>query len=98
MTTRVDHLDESAHHHLASGEVGDDAVTQRTHGLDAVVGLLVHALGTLTNGYHLIGIAIDRYDGGLVNDNLITLDDDSIGGTEVHRYFLNERKESHLDN
>ena len=59
--TSVHHLDQSAHHLLAGREVGNHTVSQRTYGTYIVMCLLIHHLGLLAHGYHLVGVAIQRY-------------------------------------
>ena len=90
------HLYQTAHHHLARREVCYHSVAERAHRLDAVVGLLVHALGTLADSYHLVAVSIYSYNGRLVHYYLVIGDDDSIGSTEVHCNLLYKGKKSHF--
>ena len=88
------HTYETTHHHFARREICYDAVTQRAHGPDAVVGLLIHTLCTLANSYHLIGVTVYCDYRRLVDNNLVTLHDDGVGGAEVHSDLLNEGEKS----
>ncbi len=96
MATTWHHLYQTAHHHLACREVCYHTVAEWTHRLDAVVGLLIHALGTLADSYHLVAVSVYCNNGRLVNDNLVIGDDDSVRRTEVHCNLLYKGKESHF--
>ena len=90
MTTRVYHLNQPAHHLLAGREVGNNTVAQRSDGAYIVMRLLIHHLGLLANGNHLAGVTVEGYNRRLVNNYLVIADDNSVGGSQVHCYFLNE--------
>ena len=92
----IDHLDESSDHLLAGIEVCYDSVTQRTDGLYVVVHLLIHHLGLVTDGYHLIGYAVKGHDRRLIDDNLVIRDYDGVGSAKIHRYVLCKRKPAHF--
>jgi hypothetical protein len=56
------------------------------------VGLFVHHQGPLADGQYVLGIiAIQGYDTGLIYHDLVIVNDQGIGSTQVHGYFL--RKE-----
>ena len=95
MTTRVYHLDKTAHHLLASGEVSDHTVAKRADSADIVVSLLIHALCSVAHCYHLIGATVKSYDRRFVHHNLVIADDNGVGSAKVHCYFLYEREKSH---
>ena len=90
------HLDETAHHLLASIEVCNDTITKGTDGADVRIGLFVHHLGFVTNGNHALCAAVKRYYTGLVNDYLTIADDDGVGRSQVHRYFFVKGKPVHI--
>ena len=93
---RVNHLDKSAHHLLASREVGYHTVAQRAHGTYVVVCLLIHHLGLRTHGNHLVGMPVESYYRRLVNHNLVITDNNGVGRSQVHGYFLDETEKSHI--
>ncbi len=92
----MNHLDQATHHLLASREVGNDSIAQGANGADIVVCLLIHHLGFLAHGNHLVGAAVQSHNRRLVNNNLIITDDDGVGGAEIHCNLLNKRKKSHV--
>ena len=92
----MNHLNKTTHHLLACREVGNHTITQRANGTNVLVSLLIHHLRLITNCNHLVGTAIQSNNRWLVNHNLIIANDNGIGGTKVHCYFLYETKKSHL--
>lgn len=86
------HLDKSAHHLLASVEVGNHTVAQGAYDADAIVGLLIHQLGTSANGYHFFAMPVESHHRRFVHGNLIVTDNDGIGRTQVDGQLLRERK------
>ena len=90
-------LDEAADHHLRGIEVGDHAVPEGTHGLDAGVGTLVHELGLLADGYALAGIIVDGDYAGLVENDLVVLEYDGIGRAKVHCQLLCPKRKCHME-
>ena len=86
----MDHLDQSAHHLLAGGEVGDNAVAQRTDGTDIGMFLLVHHLGIASHGNHLVRAAVQSYHRRLVNDDLVITDDNRVRRSQVHSNLLDK--------
>ena len=104
----VDLADETADHHLGRVEVRDHAVhlgrvevrdhavTQRTDGADAGVRLLMHELGLLAEGDALVGGIVDGDDGGLVQNDLVVLENDRVGRAKVHCELLVQETECHI--
>ena len=85
----VGHADKLADEVLSHLEVGDDAAAQRTDGLDVfVVGLAGHHLGAFTDGDDAVVVAVDGHDGGFVDDYLVVVDDNGVGGAKVHCYLF----------
>ena len=82
------HLYQSSHHLFAGREVGYDSVAQRSDSAYVCVLFFIHHLGLLAHGDHLVCSPVESHDRRLVNHNLIIRDDDGIGCTEVHCYFL----------
>ena len=79
-----DELEEVAQHLLGHVEVGDHAVLHRPHGDDAVGRAAEHALGLEADALDLLGLAVDRDDRGLVEDDALALHvDEGVGGAEV---------------
>ena len=77
-------------------EVGDDAAPQRTYGLHIAVGLAVHKLGFLTDSDYLVVVAVVGDNRRLVDDHLVVIYDNGVGGAQVHCDFtVEERKKSH---
>ena len=81
-------FDEAANHHFCGVEVCDNTIPQRTDGLDAGIGFFMHHLGLLAQCDALPRLVVDSYDRGLVQHNLIILENDGVGGTQVHSQFL----------
>ena len=94
--TGIDLADESADHHFRGVEVGDNAVPQGPHGLDARIGLFVHQFGLLAQGDTLPCLVVDGHDGGLVQGNLVILENDGIGGAQVYSQFLVQKSKCHI--
>ena len=92
MSTGVDLLNKSAHHLLASIEVGNYTVTQRTDCAYIFVGFFMHQLCLFTHGNHLICTTIQSYHRRFVHYNLTIGNDDSVGSAKVHRNFLRKRE------
>ena len=87
----IGHADELADEVLGHFEVGDNTTAQRTDGLDVlVVGAAVHALGFLAHGDNFVVVAVDGHDGGLVDDDLVVIYHDGVGGAKVHCNFAVE--------
>ena len=93
--TGVDLADETADHHLGGVEVRDHAVAERTDGADAGIRLLVHQLGLLAEGDALVGCIVDGDNRGLVEHDLVILENDGIGRAEVYSELLVEETECH---
>ena len=93
---RVNHLYQTAHHLLASVEIGNHAVAQRAQRAYILISFFIHHLGLLTNGNHVVGTAVKSHHRWLVYCNLAIRDDDGICSTKVHRNILDKRKKSHL--
>ena len=81
------HADEFADEVLGHLEVGNHATTQRTNGLHVAVGLAIHQLGPLAYSDYLVVVAVISHDRGLVDDHLVVIYDDGIGGTQVHSHL-----------
>ena len=81
-------FDETADHHLGRVEVRDHAVFQRTDGLDARVGPLMHQFGLLAQGNAGTGLVIDGHDTRLVQYDLVVLEDDGVGRSKVNGELL----------
>ncbi len=92
MTTGIHLFDESAHHLFTSIEIGYYTVAKRTDGTYIFVGLFVHHLCLLTHGDHLISTTVQSHHRRFVYHNLTIGNDDGIGGSQVHRYFLCKRE------
>ena len=92
----MNHLNQSAHHLLAGGEVGYHPVAQRTDCTDARILFLIHHLGLIAHGNHLVGATVEGHYRGLIDNNLIITDNDGVGGTQIHCNTLNKTKKSHL--
>ena len=92
----VDLADETADHHLGRVEVRDHAVAERTDGADAGVRLLVHEFGLLAQRDALVVRIVDGDDGGLVQHDLVILEDDGIGRAEVYSELLVQETECHV--
>src|SRR5574344_1964963 len=90
------HVDKSAHHLLAGREVGNHTVAQRTDGANILLSLLIHPLGLIAYGNHLVGAAIESHSGRLINNDLIITDNDGVCRSKVHGYFLDKAKKSHI--
>ena len=86
--TGVHLLDEPADHHLRGIEVCDNAVPERTHGLDAGIGFFVHQFGLLAQGDALPCLVVDGHDGGFVQRNLVILENDGVGCAQVDSKLL----------
>jgi hypothetical protein len=82
--TAVHLLDEVAKHLLGDVEVGDDAVLQRTDGLDVGRGAPDHPLRLGSDGEDRAGEGVDGDDGGLVQDDPASANiDERVRGTQV---------------
>ena len=81
-------LDKSADHLLGGIEVGDDTVAQRADGAEVLVGFLMHQASLLAHGQRLARLAVKRHNAGLVDNHLVVMQDNGVGGTQVHRYLL----------
>ena len=90
------HFNQATHHLLTGCEVSNNTIAQRTNGSDAVVRLFIHHFCLSPHGNHLVGATVKGNNGRFINHNLIITDNDCIGCTKVHRYFLNKRKKSHI--
>ena len=88
------HLYKSAHHQLARLEIGYHAIAQRTDSAYIWMFLLIHKFRLGSNSYHIV-VTVKGYDGRFVNSYLVITDNNSVGCSKVHGYFLNKRKESH---
>ena len=94
--TGIDLADEAADHHLGRVEVRDDAVAEGTDGADAGVCLFVHKLGLLAQGDALVVRIVDGDDGGLVQHDLVILENDGVGRAEVYCELLVQETECHF--
>lgn len=92
----VDLLDETADHHLGGVEVGDNAVPQRPYRFDSGVGFLVHQFGFLAECDAFACIVVDCHDARLVKDDFVVLENDGVGGSEIHGKFLGEERKCHF--
>ena len=92
----IDLLDKTADHHLGGVEVGDDAIPQGPYRFDSGVGLLVHQLGFLAESDAFACIVIDCHDTRLVKDDFVVLENDGVGGSEIHGKFLGEERKCHF--
>ena len=86
----VDLLDESADHHLGCIEVSYDPVFQRADRLDPGMLVLVHQFGLVPECDAFPRIALDSYDARLVQHYLVILENDGVGGPEIHRKLLSQ--------
>ena len=93
--TGIHLLDEAADHHFRGVEVCNDAIPQGTHRLDAGIGFLVHEFGLLTQGNAFAGLVVDGHYRGLVQGNLVILENDGVGGTQVDSQFLIQKVKCH---
>ena len=77
-------VEEVAQHLLGHVEVGDDAVLHRPNGDDAFRRAAEHALRLEADALDLLGLAIDRDDRRLVQDDALALHvDQRVRGAEV---------------
>ena len=90
----VGHADKLADEVLRHFEVGDDTATQRTHSLDIlVVSAAIHALGFLADCDNLVVVAVVGHNRRFVDDHLVVIYHDGVGGAKVHCYLaVEERK------
>ena len=80
----TDHADHATDHVLGSVEVGDHTLAQWTYRTGIGIALFVHLSGLRTHGDHLARTVVEGHDRGLIEDDLVVLDDDGIGCAEVH--------------
>ena len=74
-------------------EVGDDAAAEGTDGLDVfVVGAAIHAHGFLTHGDDFVVVTIYGHDGWLVDNHLVVVYNNGVGGSQVHGHFTVEER------
>ena len=92
--TGVHLLDEAADHHFCSVEVCNNTIPQRTYGLDAGVGFLVHQFSLLAQGDALPCLVVDGHDGRFVQGYLVVPEDNGISRSQVYGQFLIEK--SHI--
>ena len=85
-------LNQTTHHLLASIEVSDYPVSQRTNCTYIFVGLFMHQLRLFSYGDHLIRTAVQGYNRRLIHHDFPVRDDNGIGCTQVHCYFLCKRE------
>src|SRR5580698_8130326 len=83
-------VDEVLEHLLRVGEVGDDAILHRAHGVDVPRGATEHALGFRANGHNDLatarGLILNGDDRGFVEyDALVAHVDQGICSTQVDR-------------
>jgi hypothetical protein len=69
---------------LGGIEVCDHALTQRTYRAGVGIALFVHLSSLRSDCDHLARAVVKGYDRGLIEDDLVVLDDDGIGSAEVH--------------
>ena len=80
----ADALEQQADHPLGDLEVGDRAAAQRAHGDDVAGRAPDHLPRLVARGEHLAGLAVERDDGRLVEDDAAALHvDERVGGAEV---------------
>ena len=84
-------------HKLCSVEVCDNAVFQRSDGLNTGVGALVHELGLMSYCEALAGLDVYRDDTGLVENDLSVLIDDGVCCAEVYSQFLAKKRKCHVE-
>ena len=94
--TGVHLLDEAADHHFRRVEVGDNAVTERTHCLDAGIRFFVHQFSLLAQGDALPCLVVDGNDRRLVQGNLVILENDGIGSAQVDSQLLIQESKRHI--
>ena len=76
-------------HPLGHVVVGDDALTQRTHGNDVAGGTAQHGLGVGAHLQQLAGILVHGHHGGLAQDHALALNiNQDGGGTKVNSDVL----------
>ncbi len=81
----VNLLNEIAQHLLGDVEVGDDAVPQRSNRLDVGGGAADHALGLHPHGQRPVGLGVDGYHRGLIEDDALTAHiHQRVGGAQVN--------------
>ena len=83
-------LNHAANHLLGGVEVGNNAVAQRAYGGNALVHLAVHLAGGLAYGDGLHRLGVEGYHTRLINHNLVVVDDDGVGSSQVDCNFLSE--------
>jgi hypothetical protein len=77
-------LEEQANQALRDLEVGDRATAQRSDGDDVAGRAADHVPRRVAHGQHFLGAAVERDDGGLVEDDAATARvDERVRGTEV---------------
>ena len=67
-------LDEIFHHLLRHGIVGDDSLAQRPYRNDVAGGSAQHQPRVLPDGLDLVGISVECYYGGLLQNNALSSD------------------------
>ena len=78
------HANKTLNHTFRSLEVGNNTVFQRANRFDVFVGLFVHQHRFLTDSENLVCLAVNGNDGWLVNDDLVTLNNQRIGSAKVN--------------
>ena len=80
----VDLFDEVAQHALGDVEIRNDAIFQRADRHDVGGSPTNHPLGVGPYGEHFLGLAVDRHDRGLIDDDAFAADEhEGVGRTEV---------------
>ena len=82
------HLDKLAKHIFRRLEVSDDTVTQRPNSLDILMGLAMHHHSAFAHSHNLVGVTLDSNNRRLIDDNLVIIDDEGVGGAEVYCQFF----------
>lgn len=78
-------LYETANHHLSGIEVRDDSVFKRADCLYSRLLAFVHKLGLVAQRDTFSCSIIYGNDARFVKNNLVILENDSVGSTEIHR-------------
>jgi len=93
-----DELEEVAQHLLGHVEVGDDAVLHGTHGDDALGRPSEHALCLEADTLDLLGLAVNRDDGRLVEDDSFALDvHERVGRAQIDTDRVRGKQASRLE-
>ena len=84
MSAGSHHIDEAAHHLLASVEVGDHTILQRTDHADLFARLFIHEFGAFADGDGFVRARIEGNDRRFVDGDLTIGNNDGVGRAQVH--------------